>query len=220
MRKTMAVLACLALICLTVFPPSVQAATALSVGSRGETVRQVQQKLINWGYLSGSADGVYGAKTEAAVRRFQSKNGLSVDGVVGPTTAAAIGVTLPGGSGGSSYGSSDVYLLARVIYGEARGEPYLGQVAVAAVVLNRVRSSLFPNTIAGVVYQPDAFTCVNDGQINLTPDETAMRAARDAMNGWDPTNGCIYYYNPATAVSKWIFSRPVQLAIGRHVFAK
>ena len=132
-------------------------------------------------------------------------------------------MTLSGSSSGSSsgsYSSSDEYLLAKCVYAEARGEPYVGQVAVAAVVLNRVRSASFPNTIAGVIYQPWAFTCVNDGQINLSPDNNAIKAAKDALNGWDPTNGCLYYYNPATATSSWIWSRPVMLSIGKHNFAK
>ena len=161
--------------------------------------------------------------TVKAVKYFQSKNGLAVDGIVGAKTAAALGMTLSGSSSGSSsgsYSSSDEYLLAKCVYAEARGEPYVGQVAVAAVVLNRVRSASFPNTIAGVIYQPWAFTCVNDGQINLSPDNNAIKAAKDALNGWDPTNGCLYYYNPATATSSWIWSRPVMLSIGKHNFAK
>ncbi len=199
-----------------------QAATTLRKGSSGETVRRMQTKLIRWGYLSGRADGIFGSKTEQAVRLFQSKNGLKVDGVAGPATFNALGMTEEAGSSSSSSSSStesDTYLLARCIYGEARGESYTGQVAVGAVVLNRVESAQFPNTIAGVIYQRHAFTAVSDGQINLTPDETAISAARDALNGWDPTGGCLYYYNPATATSEWIFSREVVVTIGRHVFA-
>lgn len=199
-----------------------QAATTLRKGSSGETVRRMQTKLIRWGYLSGQADGIFGSKTEQAVRLFQSKNGLKVDGVAGPATFKALGMTEEAGSSSSSSSSStesDTYLLARCIYGEARGESYTGQVAVGAVVLNRVESAQFPNTIAGVIYQRHAFTAVSDGQINLTPDETAISAARDALNGWDPTGGCLYYYNPATATSEWIFSREVVVTIGRHVFA-
>ena len=123
------------------------------------------------------------------------------------------------GSSSSNYTNSDLYLLAKCIYAEARGESYTGQVAVGAVILNRVASSKFPNTIAGVIYQKDAFTAVTDGQINLSPDKTAMNAAQDAMNGWDPTYGCIYYYNPAVATSSWIFSRKTVTTIGKHVFA-
>lgn len=194
-----------------------QAAYALAWGSTGTDVRKVQQLLSRWGYYDGAVDGVYGRQTYDAVRYFQRANGLSVDGKVGQETARALGVTLDGGT--AAYTGADLVLLARVIYAEARGESYTGQVAVGAVVLNRVKSALFPNTIAGVVYQKDAFTCVNDGQINLVPDATAYSAAQDALNGWDPTGGCLYYYNPATAVSAWIFSRPTIMIIGRHTFA-
>ena len=191
----------------------------LKRGSSGADVKTMQQKLKNWGYYSGSADGIFGSGTESAVKLFQRTNGLTADGIVGSATAAALGMTLTGGtsSGGSST-SSDLNLLARVVYGEARGEEYVGQVAVAAVVLNRVKSSSFPNTIAGVVYQAGAFDCVADGQINLSPDSTAMKAAQDALNGWDPTYGCLFYYNPRTATSAWMLSRPVKLVIGEHNF--
>ncbi|MBR2956071.1 MAG: spore cortex-lytic enzyme [Clostridia bacterium] len=192
-------------------------AAVLKRGSRGSTVRTVQTKLKNWGYYKGVVDGIYGAQTVSAVKYFQRRNGLAVDGIVGKRTASAMGVTLSSTSSGSTT-SSDLNLLARVIYGEARGEPYTGQVAVAAVVLNRVRSASFPNTIAGVIYQSGAFDCVADGQINLTPNATAKSAAQDALNGWDPTYGCLYYYNPRTATNKWILSRPVKLSIGNHAF--
>lgn len=192
----------------------------LKMGSSGSQVRTLQTKLNNWGYNCGTVDGIFGSKTLAAVKQFQKNNGLTVDGIVGAKTAAALGMTLTSGSSSnSSYNSSDVYLLAKCIYAESRGEPYLGQVAVGAVVLNRVKSSAFPNSISGVIYQPYAFTAVLDGQINLEPNETAYSAARDAMNGWDPTNGCLYYYNPATATSSWIWSRTVKLTIGKHRFA-
>ena len=161
-----------------------------------------------------------------AVKAFQKKNGLTVDGIAGKSTYAALGmndsvkVLENDGSGASSnYTSSDLYLLAKCIYAEARGESYTGQVAVGAVILNRVASSKFPNTISGVIYQKNAFTAVSDGQINLSPDKTAMNAATDALNGWDPTYGCIYYYNPAVATSSWIFSRQTVTTIGKHVFA-
>ncbi|MBQ8909292.1 MAG: spore cortex-lytic enzyme [Clostridia bacterium] len=181
---------------------------------------KIQTKLKRWGYYSGAVDGIYGNQTRKAVRYFQSKNGLAVDGIVGPKTAAAMGITLSGSKGASaSTSSSDLNLLARCVYAEARGEPYTGQVAVAAVVLNRVKNSAFPNTISGVIYQPWAFTAVNDGQINLTPNSTAYKAAQDALNGWDPTYGCLYYYNPATATSSWIWSRKTVVTIGKHVFA-
>ena len=196
-------------------------AAVLNVGSSGQQVRTLQTKLNNWGYNAGTVDGIFGSNTLAAVKRFQANNGLTVDGIVGAKTAAALGMTLSGSSSSNSpYSSSDLYLLAKCIYAEARGEPYIGQVAIGAVVLNRVESSSFPNTIAGVIYQPYAFTAVSDGQINLEPNDTAYKAARDALNGWDPTNGCIYYYNPSTATSAWIWSRPIMLSIGRHNFAK
>ena len=197
------------------------ATTVLKRGSRGDLVKQVQTKLNNWGYNCGTADGIFGTKTYNAVVKFQRNNKLVVDGIVGAKTFAAMGINVnTSSSGGSSSSSSDLYLLAKCIHAEARGEPYTGQVAVGAVILNRVRSSQFPNSISGVIYQPYAFTCVADGQINLEPDSSSTKAARDAMNGWDPTNGCIYYYNPATATSAWIWSRPIMLSIGRHNFCK
>lgn len=201
--------------------PDVAQATVLKQGSRGDSVKTVQQKLIRWGYLKGSADGIFGAKTKAAVIAFQKKNGLTADGIIGMRTAQALGIILSGttsSSSSSSASSTDLNLLARVVYGEARGEPYTGQVAVAAVVLNRVRSSSFPNSVAGVVYQSGAFDCVSDGQINLTPNQSAYNAAKDALNGWDPTYGCFFYYNPRTATSKWMLSRTVKLSIGNHAF--
>ncbi len=182
--------------------------------------KTVQNKLKRWGYYTGSVDGIFGAKTKAAVKSFQRKNGLVVDGIVGKKTAAAMGITLSGsGTDDSSISNSDLNLLAKCVYAEARGESYEGQVAVAAVILNRVKSADFPNTIAGVIYQPWAFTAVNDGQINLTPNQTAFNAARDAMNGWDPTYGCLYYYNAKTATSKWIYNKKTVVTIGNHVFA-
>lgn len=201
--------------------PDVAQAAVLKQGSRGDSVKTVQQKLIRWGYLKGSADGIFGAKTKAAVIAFQKKNGLTADGIIGTRTAQALGISLSGTTSSpssSSASSTDLNLLARVVYGEARGEPYTGQVAVAAVVLNRVRSSSFPNSVAGVVYQSGAFDCVSDGQINLTPNQSAYNAAKDALNGWDPTYGCLFYYNPRTATSKWMLSRTVKLSIGNHAF--
>ncbi len=199
-------------------------AAVLKEGSRGSDVKTVQDKLRRWGYYTGSVDGIYGSKTKEAVKYFQRKNGLTADGIVGKKTFEALGMMEQANAGGSQssgngYTNSDTYLLARCIYGEARGESYTGQVAVGAVVLNRVRSSDFPNTISGVIYQKHAFTAVSDGQINLTPDQTAINAAKDAMNGWDPTGGCLYYYNPVTATSEWIFSRETVITIGKHVFA-
>lgn len=205
--------------------PFVQTAV-LKQGATGGEVKEVQRRLKQWGYYNGAVDGVYGPATVKAVKAFQKKNGLTVDGIAGKSTYAALGmndsvkVLENDASGASSnYTSSDLYLLAKCIYAEARGESYTGQVAVGAVILNRVASSKFPNTISGVIYQKNAFTAVSDGQINLSPDKTAMNAATDALNGWDPTYGCIYYYNPAVATSSWIFSRQTVTTIGKHVFA-
>ena len=182
--------------------------------------KTVQTKLKRWGYYTGNVDGIFGPKTKSAVKYFQRKNGLAVDGIVGPNTARALGMTLTSSSSSSSsQSSSDLYLLAKCVHAEARGEPYEGQVAVAAVILNRVESPSFPNTISGVIYQPGAFTAVSDGQINLSPNDTAFKAAQDALNGWDPTYGCIYYYNNANATSSWIWSRKTVVTIGKHVFA-
>ena len=190
-------------------------------GSRGDEVTQIQTKLKRWGYYNGNIDGIYGSQTQEAVKYFQRKNGLTVDGIAGPATLKAMGIYNSSSSGSSSStNSNDLNLLARVVYGEARGEPYAGQVAVAAVTLNRVKSSSFPNTLAGVVYQSGAYDAVRDGQINLTPDSTAKKAAQDAMNGWDPSYGAIYYFNPATATNKWIWSRPMTVTIGNHRFCK
>ena len=195
-------------------------AQVVAWGSQGDQVTAVQKKLKQYGYFSGNVTGYFGQETYNAVVWFQRKNGLRVDGVVGQSTAAALGITLSGGSVSvGNYNESDAYLLARIIHGEARGEPYIGKVAVGAVVLNRVKSPSFPNTIAGVIYQTGAFDAVKDGQINLTPDSDSIRAARDALNGWDPTGGTLYYYNPSTATSGWIWTRQVTLTIGKHAFA-
>ncbi len=206
------------LLILALILPHAQAAV-LSSGSRGETVALIQQRLKDWGYYTGEADGIFGRGTHQAVMAFQRKNGLDADGLVGEKTATALGISLSGTVSAALYQESELSLLARLVSGEARGEPYIGQVAVAAVVLNRVRSDAFPDTIAGVIFQPGAFDAVWDGQFDMTPTSSALRAARDALNGWDPTGGCTYYYNPATATSEWIWSRPVQLTIGQHAFA-
>lgn len=194
----------------------------LEVGSSGANVTKVQNRLIQYGYMTGSADGKYGEKTRDAVILFQKRNGLTVDGRVGKATAAALGVTLTSSTSSSSSTivSADQKLLAKLVYAEARGESYKGQVAVAAVVLNRVSSSSFPNTISGVIYQTGAFSCVSNGSINNTPNDAAVRAALDAMNGWDPTNGCLYYYNPGKTSDSWIRTRTVVTVIGNHYFAR
>lgn len=201
-----------------------QVAEAVSrYGSRGNEVRQIQTKLKNWGYYSGSVDGIYGSNTLNAVKKFQRKNGLTADGIAGTKTLQAMGINSSSSSSSSSSGasnSSSLNLISRFVHAEARGEPYTGQVAVAAVILNRVKDSRFPNTVSGVVYQKNAFTCVSDGQINLSPNETSRKAAQDAINGWDPTYGAVYYFNPNTATNKWIWSRPMTITIGKHRFCK
>ena len=190
-------------------------ASAYRKGSTGETVTQIQKKLKNWGYYDGTIDGVFGTKTEDAVKAFQKKNGLTADGVAGEKTLAALGIAA---SSGASSQSNNVNLLAKVISAEARGEPYKGQVAVGAVILNRIKHPSFPNTLSGVVYQPWAFTCMQDGQINEKVSDSAYKAARDAMNGYDPSGGSIYYFNPSTATSSWIWSRQLVVVIGKHRF--
>lgn len=190
-------------------------------GSTGQEVKNIQYKLAKWDYYNGKVDGIYGYKTYRAVRYFQYKNGLKVDGVAGPQTLSALGLPTeePKATATRATGNKDLNLLAHIIHGEARGEPYIGQVAVGAVVLNRTRDSRFPKTIAGVIYQPGAFDAVKDGQINLVPDDNAYKAARDALSGWDPSGGAVYYYNPATSTSKWIWSRKILKKIGKHNFA-
>lgn len=189
--------------------------TLSSYGSTGDEVINIQTRLKNWGYYFGYVDGIYGWRTSQSVKNFQYKNYLPVDGVAGPQTLAALGLPT-----GNVAGNPNLDLLARLINGEARGEPYIGQVAVGAVILNRVKNPAFPKTIPGVIYQPGAFTAVSDGQIYASLTSTAVKAATDALNGWDPTYGCIYYYNPATSTSSWIWSRPIIIKIGRHNFAK
>ena len=199
--------------------PAVEAAS-YKKGSSGAVVTQIQTKLKSWGYYTGTVDGIYGSGTERAVRAFQQKNGLTVDGKAGGQTLAAMGLSAGGGNSGGSGGasSSQVDLLARLISAEARGEPYSGQVAVGAVVLNRIKHPAFPNTLSGVIYQSGAFTCITDGQFNQPVAESAYRAARDALNGVDPSGGAIYYFNPSTATSSWIWSRPLITVIGKHRF--
>ena len=201
---------------------SVANAANIVKGDTTANIRAVQTRLATLGYYNYKVDGIWGSRTKTAVKKFQRDYGLTADGIVGARTEKALKITLTGKSTSSSstVSSANLDLLARCVYAEARGEPYTGQVAIAAVVLNRVKSSSFPNTVSGVIYQKNAFTCVNDGQINLTPNSSAYSAAKDALNGWDPTNGCLYYYNPATATSKWIWSLKVELKIGKHSFAR
>jgi N-acetylmuramoyl-L-alanine amidase len=231
MKKTVKITALIVmaftmLLCVGISTVSPRVETAYAAvyqqGSKGNAVKTMQQKLKNWGYYKGSVDGIFGSKTKEAVKYFQRKNGLKVDGIVGNQTLKALGMSNYASSSdtqNNAYSDSDVMLLARLIYGEARGESYVGQVAVGAVVMNRIKSASFPNTMSGVIYQSYAFTAVADGQINLTPNATAKKAAQEAMNGWDPSYGALYYYNPATATSSWIFSRKTTVTIGNHVFA-
>jgi len=195
-------------------------AVVLKQGSTGSKVKEVQTRLKNWGYYSGAVDGIFGPKTKAAVIWFQRNNGLTQDGIVGTATFAALGIASgsSSASGVAGYSDSDYKLLARIISAEGRSEPYTGMVAIGAVVLNRVKHPSFPNTISGVIYQSGAFTALTDGQFNQPVVDSAYSAARDALNGWDPSGGAIYYYNPAKTTNKWMLSRPVIVTIGDHIF--
>ena len=226
-KKRLCALLCTRLLLNTLVLAFAQSALAVSYrqGDSGSAVTTIQTKLKRWGYFDGPVDGIYGSKTSKAVRSFQRKNGLTADGVAGPATLKALGMeqtsqnsgsSQTGSSGGNA--SGDVALLAKVISAEARGEPYDGQVAVGAVILNRIAHPSFPNTLAGVVYEPGAFTCMVDGQIDQPIASSAYQAARDALNGADPSGGAIYYFNPVTATSAWIWSRPLLTVIGKHRF--
>lgn len=191
-------------------------------GSTGGEVTQIQQRLRELGYDPGTADGIYGIRTKNAVILFQRDYGLDDDGIAGPKTLEALGLTSGGGSGGGSFGGfseSEIQLLAKIISAESRGEPYQGQVAVGAVIMNRIAHPSFPNTLSGVIYQEGAFSCLYDGGINAPVADSAYQAAREAINGSDPTGGAIYYYNPAKTTNKWIWSRQVVAVIGAHNFA-
>lgn len=216
LKKIYILLGLLAVLSIVAAVIGMQVSALSKYGSTGSEVTQIQQKLSELGFYSGAKDGVYGSQTRDAVTAFQRSVGLTPDGIAGSKTLLYLGIS--GSSGNYGYSQSEVDLLARTISAEARGEPYVGQVAVGAVILNRVEHPSFPNTIAGVVYQSGAFSCVDDGQINEPVAESSRRAAIDALNGWDPSGGCIYYYNPVTATSKWIRSRPIMLTIGKHVF--
>ena len=226
-KKRLCALLCTILLLNTLVLAFAQSALAVSYrqGDSGSAVTTIQTKLKRWGYFDGPVDGIYGSKTTKAVRSFQRKNGLTADGVAGSATLKALGMeqtsqnsgsSQTGSSGGNA--SGDVALLAKVISAEARGEPYDGQVAVGAVILNRIAHPSFPNTLAGVVYEPGAFTCMVDGQIDQPIASSAYQAARDALNGADPSGGAIYYFNPVTATSAWILSRPLLTVIGKHRF--
>ena len=193
--------------------------TLSRLGSRGDEVRSIQKKLKELGYYTGSVDGIYGTNTQKAVLSFQRNCGIAADGIAGPKTLLYLGLG-SSTSSSSQYSSNDIYLLAKVIAAEARGESYTGQVAVGAVVLNRVEHPSFPDSIPGVIYQAGAFSCVRDSNWNVAPGATAQKAARDAINGWDPTGGAIYYYNPAKTTNAWMLSRPVIVTIGDHIFCK
>lgn len=207
-------------------------AIAYNYGDRGNIVLEIQRRLKAWGYYDGNLDAIYGYRTYTGVRSFQAAHGLNVDGIAGDRTLTALGInagqyaarqtatTKKSNPGKYTSNNQDLMLLARAINGEARGEPYEGQVAVGAVILNRTRDSRFPNTIAGVVYQPGAFTAIVDGQIHANMEQNSINAARDALNGWDPSGGAVYYFNPATSTSKWIWSRPLIKVIGKHRFCR
>lgn len=220
-RKRLCALLCALMLGFMLTLQLAQQACAVSYrqGDTGSAVTTIQTKLRRWGYFDGPVDGVYGSKTIQAVRYFQRTNGLTPDGVAGAATLRALGMENSGASsGGTGTSRSDMTLLARVISAEARGEPYSGQVAVGAVILNRIAHPAFPGTVAGVVYEPGAFTCMVDGQIDQPVASSAYQAAQDAVNGVDPSGGAIYYFNPATATSKWIWSRPLLTVIGNHRF--
>jgi len=185
------------------------------VGSSGNEVSAIQQALKDRGLFNTNVTGYYGTITEQAVRKFQQQNGLTVDGIAGPQTLRALGISV---GNVPSATEANINLLARIISAEARGEPYVGQVAVGAVVLNRVEHPSFPDSLSGVIYQPGAFTAVVDGQFNEPVSDSAYQAARDAMNGWDPSGGCLYYYNPAKTSNAWMHARPIIKVIGSHRF--
>ena len=217
LRRAVAVLLVFALVA-TVFP--VVSGASYRKGDSGEMVSKIQTRLKNWGYYSGEVDGIFGSKTDEAVRYFQKKNGLTVDGIVGRQTLAALGLKDTASSGASGY-SGEIQFLARIIAAEGRGESYLGQVAIGAVIMNRVEHSSFPNSVSGVVYQSGAFEAVMNGHIWSTPvPDSCLRAAVEAYNGYDPTYGCLYYYNPAKTSNSWMLSKPVHIVIGSHYFCK
>ncbi|MCL6636276.1 MAG: spore cortex-lytic enzyme [Peptococcaceae bacterium] len=195
-------------------------------GSGGDDVYRVQQRLAQWGYYNGVPDGYYGYDTYRAVQEFQRNNGIAADGVVGPGTWEALGFSAgeppeaPAVSRGAAGDRGDITLLARVIEGEAADEPLLGKVAVGAVILNRTKSASFPHSISEVIFQPDAFESVSNGQANRPVSRESLQAAQMAMSGYDPTGGSIYFWNPGKPVSPWVWSRNIVTQIGNHVFAR
>ena len=218
MKKLRCILSIILVLCLT-FTLTFSGFALSKYGSRGAEVKEIQTRLKKWGYYKGSVDGIYGTATKNAVIKFQKKYGLLADGIAGKKTLAKMGISSgSSSSNNSNINTSQVNLLARLISAEARGEPYTGQVAVGAVVLNRIDHPSFPNTMSGVIYQKGAFSCLNDGQWNKPIADSAYKAARDALNGWDPSGGAIYYFNPSTATSGWIWSRPLITTIGKHRF--
>ncbi len=230
-NKKLKAFLCVLLVVLTVFSASYIAVTeketkgtaisALSkLGSRGEEVRRIQKKLKELGYYKGSVDGIYGTATQKAVKSFQKNCGITVDGIAGPKTLKFLGLGSTSSSSTGAYSQSDINLLAKLIAAEARGENYTGQVAVGAVVLNRVEHSSFPDSIAGVIYQKGAFSCVNDSNWGVSPNSTSLKAARDCINGWDPSGGAIYYYNPRKTSNAFMHSRPIITVIGNHRFCR
>ncbi len=220
-KKAIALLSIVLVLCFALIP-TMNVYALSKYGSRGSEVREIQTRLKKWGYYKGNVDGIYGNQTVEAVKYFQRKNGLKVDGIAGKQTLSKMGISSSSSSSSSSsaggLSSSELNLLAKVISAEARGEPYTGQVAVGAVILNRVKSPSFPDTLSGVVYQPGAFTCMTDGQINQAVTDSAKKAARDAANGWDASGGALYYYNPKKTSNKWMRSLPVIKVIGSHYF--
>lgn len=199
-----------------IYRPAITTSTKL--GDKNNTVKEIQTALNQKGYYNGAIDGIFGNGTKEAVIKFQAENNLEADGIVGEKTATALGLAETSTPQTSKFSDSETELLARIISAESRGEPYSGQVAVGAVILNRIEHPSFPNTLSGVIYQPGAFSCLNDGQINEEVYESAKKAAIDAINGADPSGGAIYYYNPEKTSNSFMLSRPVITIIGKHKF--
>lgn len=222
----------------TPIPANAFSKNTIEVGASGSDVREMQGRLKFIGFYTGAIDGEFGWRSYWALRNFQYEFGMKIDGILGPKTKlmlynatknwspgapetpSAPATTPPTTKKAANVSSNDLKLMANAVYGESRGEPYIGQVAVAAVILNRTRNPAFPNTPSAVIFEPRAFTAVADGQIYLTPNETAKKAVNDALKGWDPTGGAIYYFNPDTATSAWIWSRPQIKKIGKHIFCR